>query len=597
MKTAGNGNETPNEIVHVARECAGVAVAGGVGDVVLQLAVQCVRQGFDTTIVVPHYGPFSEESLDNTAVRLARALQAGETKVEHEAVGDFLIDMAYADSPARRERVAVHSVVLRSAARLRLALICAERFAGKDKPYVYSSREAESFACLDAQAETFCGAEPPPRDAAVEEGAGHYDYFAMNVLLQKAALELAARLGLRKPAFHCHDAHAALLPMLARKSEAYASFVGSRFVVTAHNCGTGYRQRCPDLQYVAAVTGLDRREIEECVIEGAFDPLGAAGLYADYLTTVSDGYAWEVQGAWLSTSGGDSEVSALSEFLGRNHITIRGITNGIAPDMKGPEAQWEALEMLRPRGESFDWKQECKGRFIHQVSRDGFAARWGIGPENQFGLLQAMPPDGCLFSFVGRWTGQKGVDIVARAAEEILRVHAAAGLCVFGEGNEPFLLRSLKALVEQFPGRVVVLKGFSERLAANIYAAGDFFLAPSRFEPCGLIDMIAQLNGNIPIVNQVGGLAKVADGITGIGYFATNDRENLRGLVNSMRRALSLHAAPEELAKMQQAANRDVRENYRWETVFSRYAPLYGLDDERLKALEAGRERPLAQAV
>ncbi len=596
MKATGNGNETSIDIIHVARECAGVAVAGGVGDVVLQLTVQCVRQGFDTTVVIPHYGTFDEESLEGIGVRLAHALQAPEAEFDRETVGDFLVDMAYADSPTRRERVTVHSIVFHANARLRLALICADRFEGKDKPYVYSSREAESFARLDAQAETFCGAEPLPRDAAVEEGSGHYDYFAMNVLLQKAALELAARLNLKKPVFHCHDAHTALLPMLAKKSEAYASFSGSRFIVTAHNCGTGYRQRCRDLKYAAAVTGLEQREVEECVIQGEFDPLGTAGLYADYLTTVSDGYAWEVQGAWLSTSGGDDEVSALSEFLGRNHVTIRGITNGIAPDMKGPEAQWKTLEILRPRNESFDWKQECKGRFIHRISRDGFAARWGIGPENQFGHLQAMPPDGCLFSFVGRWTGQKGVDIVARAAEEILQMHPTAGLCVFGEGNEPFLLRNLKALVDRFPGRVVVLKGFSERLAANIYAAGDFFLVPSRFEPCGLIDMIAQLNGNIPVVNQVGGLAKVADGITGIGYFATNDRENLRGLVNSMRRALSLYAAPEELTKMQQCANRDVRENYRWETVFSRYAPLYGLETEGLKPLKVEQKRPLGIA-
>ena len=597
MKSAENAGETPVEIVHVARECVGAAVAGGVGDVVLQLAAQCVRQGFDTTIVIPCYGPFREKSIERMGAGLARALQAPEAQAVREAVGDFLVDMAYADAPTRRERVGVHSIAIRAGARLRLALIRAERFAGKDKPYVYSSCEAQAFAALDPAAETFCGAEPPPRDAPIAEGAGHYDYFAMNVLLQKAALELAERLGLRNPVFHCHDAHTALLPMLANKSEAYASFAGSRFLVTAHNCGTGYRQRCHDLQYVAAVAGLDRRDVEECVIEGEFDPLGAAGLYADYLTTVSDGYAWEVQGAWLSTSGGDSEVSALSEFLGRNNITIRGITNGIAPDIKGPEAQWEALEIARPQSAAFDWKQECKGRFIHQISREGFAARWGIGAKNQFGGLQAMPSDGCLFSFVGRWTGQKGVDIVARAAEEILRIHASAGLCVFGEGNEPFLLRNLKALVERFPGRVVVLKGFSERLAANIYAAGDFFLAPSRFEPCGLIDMIAQLNGNIPIVNQVGGLAKVADGVTGIGYFATNDRENLRGLVNSMRRALSLYAAPRELAEMQQAANRDVRENYRWETVFSRYAPLYGIDAEALRPRQAERQRPPAPAA
>ncbi len=591
MTATRKKNETPNDIIHVSRECAGVAAAGGVGDVVLQLAVQCVHQGYNTTVVIPHYGPFSEESLGSMADRLAHALQAPSAEISLETVGDFLVDMAYADQPTRRERVAVHSVVVHAEADLRLALISADRFEGKDKPYVYSAREAAEFEQLDSKADSFCGAEPPPQDAPIEEGSGHYDYFAMNLLLQKAALELAERLGLDHPVFHCHDAHAALLPMLAKRSETYASFARSRFVVTAHNCGTGYRQRCHDLDYVAAITGLEKRDVEECVIEGDFDPLGAAGLYADYLTTVSDGYAWEVQGAWLETSGGDSEVSGLSEFLGRNSVTMRGITNGIAPDMKGPEAQWEALEIAPPKSESFEWKQECKRRFIHEVSRDGFAARWGIDAENQFGHLQAMPQDGCLFSFVGRWTGQKGVDIVARAAEEVLRVHSTAGLCVFGEGNEPFLLKNLKALVDQFPGRVVVLKGFSERLAANIYAAGDFFLVPSRFEPCGLIDMIAQLNGNIPVVNQVGGLAKVADGITGIGYFATNDRENLRGLVNSMRRALTLYTACEQLEKMQRAANRDVRDNYRWASVFARYALLYGFETEALKPVEVEYER------
>lgn len=155
MKAAGNDSETRSEIVHVARECAGAAIAGGVGDVVLQLAVQCARQGFDTTVVVPCYGPFREEALERMAAGPARALRAAAAKTVREAGGDFLVDMAYADAPTRRERVAVHSIVLQAGARLRLALICAERFAGKEKPYVYSGREAQAFARLDPRAETF----------------------------------------------------------------------------------------------------------------------------------------------------------------------------------------------------------------------------------------------------------------------------------------------------------------------------------------------------------------------------------------------------------------------------------------------------------
>ena len=170
---------------------------------------------------------------------------------------------------------------------------------------------------------------------------------------------------------------------------------------------------------------------------------------------------------------------------------------------------------------------------------------WDIAPDCRHGDLKRLAPDGPLFTFVGRWTDQKGVDIILRAVREVLPLHPAAGLCIFGEGNQQFLLADILELVDEFPGRVVVVKGFNDLLARSIYAAGDFFLVPSRFEPCGLIDMIAQLNGNIPIVNQVGGLAKVVvDGVTGIGYFATNDRENVRGLVKGMRQAIALHADP-----------------------------------------------------
>ena len=203
--------------------------------------------------------------------------------------------------------------------------------------------------------------------------------------------------------------------------------------------------------------------------------------------------------------------------------------------------------------------------------------KWDIGPSCRHGHLKRLATNGPLFTFVGRWTDQKGVDIVVSAAREVLQLHPEAGLCIFGEGNQSFVLSDLLELADELRGRVVVVKGFSDMLARSIYAAGDFFLVPSRFEPCGLIDMIAQLNGNLPIVNQVGGLAKVVDGVTGIGYFATNDRANMRGLVRGMRRAIALHADEPARARMQRAANRAVRDNYNWKSVFRRYAPLYGM--------------------
>ncbi len=567
---------SPLHVVHIARECSGVASEGGVGDVVLQLSAASVREGIRTTIILPHYGDFSQERFAAIAERMKLMLRLYRHESHLPKSWSFEVPMGYTHHPNRTESVTLKSVEFRGATKLAVVFVMADRFLGKERPYSYTAAEAEAVLEAGPNDSRVCGAELPPRNFHVEEGTGHFDYFAMNVLLQKAALQWLERNHESGVAVHCHDAHTAMLPMIAKLREPESSCAGYRYVVTAHNCGAAYRQRCSDLEYVSAVSGVPGSAIEQCVIDGEFDPFAAAALYADHLTTVSDGYAWEVQGAWLEASGGDSDLRGFSEFLARNSVPIKGIVNGIAADLKGPEAIRPDLgKGVRNVGD-FAWKPAFRKRFVQRISRRDMMPRWGIRSGDRHGNLKALPANGCLFSFVGRWTYQKGVGIIVRAAQEVLANRPDAGLCVLGSGNQPFVFTGLLNLVEEFPGRVVVVKGFSDSLAASIYAAGDFFLAPSRFEPCGLIDMIAQLNGNLPIVNQVGGLAKVIDGVTGIGYFATNDRNNLRGLVQSMHRAIDLLGDPSQHARMQFAANEHVRAKYAWKSVLARYAPLYG---------------------
>ena len=279
----------------------------------------------------------------------------------------------------------------------------------------------------------------------------------------------------------------------------------------------------------------------------------------------------------MHTSGGDADLRGFSEFLAQNSIPLEGITNGVSAALKGPEAIRKQVGMRLSDAGGFGWKPAFRKRFARQVSKRELDPTWGVRSADRYGSLRGLVDGGCLFTFVGRWTDQKGVDIAVRAAQEVLGTNPEAGLCVLGEGNQPFVFSGLLRLTEEFPGRVAVIKGFSDSLAARIYAAGDFLLVPSRYEPCGLIDMIAQLNGNLPIVNQVGGLSKVIDGVTGLGYFATTDRENLRGLASAMRRALALAANPDALRQMQQAADREVREKYNWTATLKRYARLYGV--------------------
>lgn len=576
-------NDVPVQphIVHVARECAEIAPAGGVGDVVLQLAIECASVGFDTAIVLPHYGAFSQRRLEHATARILQVLPWTKTEVTIPRPLEVEIPMAYTNAPQRVEVAKLQTVRFVGRGRLTLVFVVANRFTEKERPYTYTAAEAKAIVLAPPSETTVCGAERPPADFLVEEGTGHFDYFAMNVLLQRAALAWMEGLGAEALVVHSHDAHAAMLPMMAKLAEPPSPLADSRFVATAHNCGIAYRQRCTDLDFVSAIAGVPRAAIDQCLIEGEFDPFGSAALYADHLTTVSEGYAWEVQSAWMPTSGGDPEVLGFSKFLHRNGIRIRGFANGVDPDIKGPDALRDEIGRSALRAPDFEWKAEFRRLFAVRVSRAKLPPKWGIAEDRRFGSLKKLPAEGCLFTFVGRWTDQKGVDIIIRAAKEVLRTHPDAGLCLLGEGNQSVLAEILE-LVDEFPGRVVAIQGFSERLAASVYAAGDFFLVPSRFEPGGLMDMIAQLNGNIPIVNQVGGLAKVVDGVTGIGYFALNDRENMWSLVRAMRRAIKLLASPEKYRQMQRNADEMVRETYSWSIVFRRYARLYGTNSKSI---------------
>jgi starch synthase len=114
--------------------------------------------------------------------------------------------------------------------------------------------------------------------------------------------------------------------------------------------------------------------------------------------------------------------------------------------------------------------------------------------------------------------------------------------------------------------------GYDPLLANQVYTAGDFFLIPSQYEPCGLTDYIAQLAGNLPIVHLVGGLVKVEDGISGFAF----KEYTPEALVEAIQRALEIFdSLPEEILKMQKTAVTLIKENYTWDQVVLRYLSLY----------------------
>lgn len=557
-------------VFHVARECSDIIGAGGVGDVVLQLAKKCAYENYKTTIIIPCYSPLTK-LLDNPA------------KYKSDM---FSIPMKYENNRLRQEEVKMHTFQNYLGNNLSLCLIDAERFRNKNHPYVYTKSEEEDFInTKNNGVEKFCGAERPPENKVIK-GVGHYDYFAMNILLQKSALKYVKEI--LKPEgkiiIHGHDAHAASIPLIAKYNTEDLNYTHEKitYVVTAHNCGYAYRQQIEDVSFASSILGVDENELLKCMIDGAFDPFGATILHSDSINTVSEGYAWEIeQGAysdWISAI--DEDLKGFCKFLKLNKKKIVGITNGIDPSIKGPENLSGLFSSLNIKAsnipDNFSWKIDFKKLFVEERLKN-VLNNWRINPEKVMGNLKNFNPDNPLFTFVGRLTNQKAPDIIFRAIEESFSFYKNIGFCILGDSEEERIQQKIEEIKNRFEGRVIIITGFNTKLADEIYAAGDFFLIPSKFEPCGLIDLIAQLNGNIPIANQVGGLSKVINGQTGIGYLGLNDRENLRGLVDSIHKSVDIFYDKILLNKMREAANKYVRNNLTWNSVFPEYEKLYKL--------------------
>ena len=177
-----------------------------------------------------------------------------------------------------------------------------------------------------------------------------------------------------------------------------------------------------------------------------------------------------------------------------------------------------------------------------------------------------------LYTFIGRLSDQKGIDILIEAVSLFLAEEPEAQILCLGNGGEREEADLARAAADPNNiGRVCFLKGFNSRLANKVYAAGDFFVIPSRYEPCGLTDYIAQLFGNLPIVHHVGGLVKVVDGETGIGY-QDNSPENLS---KAMHRAARMYRDKKLIREMQRAAVEKIDQHYTWNEVMKKYVDLY----------------------
>jgi starch synthase len=265
--------------------------------------------------------------------------------------------------------------------------------------------------------------------------------------------------------------------------------------------------------------------------------LKAGGFYASHVTTVSPTYATEI-----TTPGQGAGLHGLMQ--GRaDRGQLSGIVNGI-------DASWDpGSDPHLPH--HFDFGD------LHGKQANADAIREG---------LCLRPSEGPLFGVVSRLVHQKGLDLVAEAANDI--VENGGQIAILGLGD-PEIEHMLSRTSRRNRDDIGVLIGFNEPMARRIVAGSDFTLMPSRFEPCGLTQMQAQRYGALPIAHATGGLADtISDGTTG---FLFSDLSP-DGLMGACHRAFDAYGDDAQFAEMRRAA---MARCFSWAGAAAAYEALY----------------------
>ena len=236
-------------------------------------------------------------------------------------------------------------------------------------------------------------------------------------------------------------------------------------------------------------------------------------LYADAISTVSKTYAYEVQT--------EQYGYGLDGVLRARKDDLYGIVNGIDYDANNPETSKKIYANFS--ADDLTGKAENKA----QLQKD---------------LGLPVRPDVPVFSIISRLVEQKGINLVLQAAGELLSKDVQ--LVILGTGDYTYE-NMFKDLAYRYPDKVSANILFDDALSQKIYAASDFFLMPSLFEPCGLGQLFAMSYGTIPVTRTTGGLVdtvKVYNPETGEGNGFQFQDYDANGLIWAINEGLKVYA-------------------------------------------------------
>ena len=361
----------------------------------------------------------------------------------------------------------------------------------------------------------------------------------------KAVLSMLPLIDFKPDIIHCHDWQTGLLPVyLKNEFAANPFFWGIKSIITIHNLKF---QGIWDKEWVQGVSGLtdDLFTPDKLEFNKDANMLKGGLVYADYITTVSDSYANEIQTDYYG--------EGLNGLLSARHFDMQGIVNGIDYNAYNPDTDGKIY--CHYNAENFR-----KKKFNNKLKL-----------QEELGL--AVDKKKYMIGLISRLTDQKGLDLINHVMEGIIDDYTQ--FVVIGTGD-PQYENMFRHYAWKYPDRVSANICYSDDLAHKLYAAADAFLMPSRFEPCGLTQLISFRYGTVPIVRETGGLRDTVKAYneyenSGDGFsFSNYNADEMLSVIN-----YSKHIFFDKKREWNQMVDRGMANDFSWNASKYKYEGLY----------------------
>jgi len=361
----------------------------------------------------------------------------------------------------------------------------------------------------------------------------------------KAVLSVLKTIDFRPDLIHCHDWQTGFIPVYLKNQFADDPyFRGIKTIFTIHNLKF---QGIWDIKTMREISGFGDYLFTPDKLEYKKDANMLKGglTYADYITTVSETYANEIQ----TPEYGEG----MEGLLQARHFDMCGIVNGIDYEVYNPETD----QNLYVNYNAENWRQK---KYKNKMKL-----------QEELGL--PVDKSKYMIGLVSRLTDQKGLDLINAVMDGIVDDNTQLVVIGTGEGRYENMFRHY---AWTRPGQVSANICYSNNLAQKLYAAADAFLMPSRFEPCGLTQLISFRYGTVPIVRETGGLKDTVIPYneyenTGDGFSFTNyDAWDMLNVINYSKKVFY-----ENKRQWNQMVDRGMAKDFSWNVSMEKYAGIY----------------------